>query len=276
MLKKVNHLTGLLLLSSLASTGLNMPAFAQELSSSPIPILEEITTEGELASEPVIVPTSVNVNSIFSPVGWQINSGGPGFGSVNDTINQSGLFVPFISGVTDFDSYIATNPEHTWVFTDGSQDFEWFSNVNTTSASVTYDLGSPIVINRLALWNEESSGIGTLNLFQSLDGINFSPLALGLNPTNNPAGMFNYPADVFNLTPANTRYVRFDMSDCPQLPSAFTACAIGEVAFRAASGSPIPSTPEPSTLVGLLLLSGLAITQRGKDELPRLKGGRGF
>ena len=39
--------------------------------------------------------------------------------------------------------------------------FEWFSNSGTTAAVVTYDLGAVITIDRLALWNEESSGIGT-------------------------------------------------------------------------------------------------------------------
>ena len=149
----------------------------------------------------------------------------------------------FVSGVTDFDTYLATNPLHTLTF----PGYEWFSNDGTTSASVTYDLGSLTNIDRLALWNEETSGIGTLNLFHSSDGINFAPLALGLKPTDNP--LANYPADVFSFASVNTRYIRFDMSDCPQPnPASFPSCAIGEVAFRKAN------VPEPASVLGLLAI----------------------
>jgi hypothetical protein len=62
------------------------------------------------------------------------------------------------------------------------------------------------------------------------------------------------------LPPAQLQYVRFEMSDCPQTPGAFQACAIGEVAFRA---GPMQVVPEP---VGLLLLAtglvGVAVVRR--------------
>jgi hypothetical protein len=35
-----------------------------------------------------------------------INSGGPGFGSISDTFNQNGLSSNYISGVTDFDTFV--------------------------------------------------------------------------------------------------------------------------------------------------------------------------
>jgi hypothetical protein len=83
---------------------------------------------------------------IVAPVAGVINSGGPGFGSLADTFNQSGLSSGYVSGVTDFDVYLGTNPTHTWVF----PGFEWFSNEDTSSASVTYDLGSVMQKNPLA------------------------------------------------------------------------------------------------------------------------------
>jgi hypothetical protein len=198
---------------------------------------------------------------IVSPVDGVINAGGPGFGLLSHTYDQSGLSVGFTSGVTNFDAYIALNPMHTNLF----PGYEWFSNSGTTSASVTYDLGSTMTIDRLALWNEESSGIGLLDLFWSVNGTDFFALALGIAPFDNP--LADYPAQVFGFNATNFRFVRFDMSECPQPdPGSFPSCAIGEVAFSARLEQQV--VPEPITL--LLLGSGLvgvaAVRRRRRDE----------
>jgi hypothetical protein len=194
---------------------------------------------------------SAGAGVILSPVSGTINSGGPGFGTLTETINQSGLSAGFTSGVTDFATYIAGNPMHTLTFSG----FEWFSNQGTTAASVTYNLGGVYSIDALALWNEESSGIGLLNLLYSTDGVNFTALATGLTPFDNP--LANYPAEVFSFGAVSAQYIRFDMSRCPQQnPGSFQACAIGEVAFSAA-------VPEPASLALMGLgLAGLAAARR--------------
>lgn len=192
---------------------------------------------------------------IIAPTSGVINSGGPGFGSLTNTFDQSGLSAGYIPGVTDFDSYLASTPTHTLAF----GGFEWFGNSGGNSASVTYDFGGLVTIDRLALWNEESTGIGLLDLFASSDGVNFSPLASGLVPTDHP--LSDYSADVFTLTATNLQFVRFDMSQCPQ-PNvgASFACAIGEVAFRQAT------VPEPASsgLLGIGL-AGLAAIRRRRS-----------
>lgn len=170
---------------------------------------------------------------IVTPVSAVIDSGGPGFGSIGDTFNHSSLAPDYTSGVTDFDAYLALNPQHSEVF----PDFEWFSELGTSTAQVTYDLGSEMVIDALALWNEESSGIGTLDLYYSTDNVNFFALSLGLLPTDNAITGGTYGADQFFFAPTSLRYVQFRMSDCPQPDGdtpPFMACAIGEVAFRVA------------------------------------------
>jgi len=205
------------------------------------------------------IATPTAAQSIIRPVAATITSGGPGSGSIADTYNGAGLSTNFVSGVTNFDAYIASNPTHSFLF----QDREWFSNLGTTSASVTYDLGSVFGIDRLALWNDEISGIGNLNLLGSLDGSTFAAFASGLTPTDNPEGA-NYRADVFAFATQSVRYVRFDMSRCPQPePGTYDSCAIGEVAFRTAA---VSTVPEPSTYLlmgsGLLALGGVAANRR--------------
>jgi hypothetical protein len=197
----------------------------------------------------VIVPGRADAQFIVSPVDAVINAGGPGFGLISNTFDQSGLSQNYVSGVTNFDAYMALNPLHTQMFPGN----EWFSNSGTSSAVVTYDLGSVMSIWRLALWNEESSGIGTLDLWGSLNGLDFFSLALGLAPTDHLT-LDPYPADVFTWASVDLRYVRFDMSDCPQPGIAgFPSCAIGEVAFGTAAAVAVP---EPLSLI--LVLTGLA------------------
>lgn len=196
------------------------------------------------------ISSTLTAGPIVSPVSAVVNSGGtdPSTSIVN-TLNRNGLSVGFTSGVTDFDTYLAGNPTHTLGFTNA----EWFSASGTTTASVTYDLGSILLIDRLALWNEESAGIGSLNLLSSTDNVVFTPRVAGFAPPDNP--LADYPATVVNLGGAvSARYVRFDMSGCPQAnPGTFAGCAIGEVAFSTGA-----AVPEPSSIFLLGLgLSGL-------------------
>jgi hypothetical protein len=206
----------------------------------------------------ITIASPAAAQTIIRPVAATINSGGPGAGSIADTYNGAGLSTNFVSGVTNFDAYIASGPTHTFVF----QNTEWFSNPNTTAATVTYDLGSIFGIDRLALWNEEASGIGSLNLLGSTDGSAFTAFASGLLPTDHLGGA--YAADVFAFAAQSVRYVRFEMSGCPQpnRQETYPGCAIGEVAFRTAN----VTIPEPSTYAllgsGLLAIGGVATRRR--------------
>ena len=182
-----------------------------------------------------------------------------GSGLIEDTFEQFGLLTDYVSGVTDWATYFAANPLHETPFAGG----EWFSTRYVSTASVSYDLGSIQSIQGLALWNEDASGIGSLNILGSTDGVNWTALLNNAAPTDNPLGV-QYGADLFNWKATDLRYVKLDMSGCPQPNgSGYEACGIGEVAFHAAA-----PVPEASTLamgsIGLALM-GVAIARRRKQ-----------
>ena len=196
-----------------------------------------------------LVSSANATGEIIAPTSAVIDIGSPGFGSIDNTFNQAGLSAGYTSGVTNFNSYIASSPIHTSTFAC----CEWFSNSPTTSAQVTYDFGSMVTIDALALWNEESSGIGRLTL-STPSNVDF----LTVSPFDNP--LASYLAEVFTFSAVTTQFVTFKMSGCPQAdPGSYPSCAIGEVAFRTAG------VPEPTTwalMIGGFGLAGAALRRR--------------
>ena len=204
-----------------------------------------------------------NAATIRAAVGATASSTFPGF-PITDTINQSGLSTPYVSGVTDFDAYLATNPMHTPT----ASGFEWFSASNVTTPIVTYDLGSSFNIDRIALWNEEFSGFGQAVISVSTDGIAFSLLTT-INPTDSPQGL-SYPAQVFSFADTLARYFMLQLSGCPQEPSAgHNGCGIGEIAFSNAAINPVP-LPAALPLFATILAGGGLITWRRKRKAAKL------
>jgi len=200
---------------------------------------------------------SAAAGAILSAESAVINSGGSGFGSINDTFNQNGLNTGYVSGVDDFDAYVAGDPQHNYVFVGN----EWFSDEGIGSASVTYNLGFVSAIDSIAWWAEDASGVGMLDIFVSTNGVDFSAVSLGLAPTDNLIN-FDYGADIFAFAAIDAQFIRFDMSACPQNAGEFDSCAVGEVAFREADAT---GAPEASSIMLLGLgLFGLGFTRKNK------------
>lgn len=180
--------------------------------------------------------------AIVGPVSAVINSGGPGDEPIAVTYNQGGLSVGYTSGVTDFDTYVASAPTHTFAFSGA----EWFSEPGAASTTVvTYDFGSVINIDRLALWNENVAGIAQLDLLAAGEDMIFTEFATDLVPTDNPS-VTDYLADVFAFSPVSARYVRFNITDSYDINGPEIAnVGIGEVAFRTTALQ--TDVPEAST-----------------------------
>ena len=198
---------------------------------------------GGVVASPALASTAVMVQ----PKDAVIISGGPGFGSIVDTYNQSGLSAGYIDEVTSVHPYAPTL--HTPIFSG----FEWFGASGTTTAEVSYLVSAtkPRYINHLILWNEESSGIGAFNLWYApVAGGHLTLLLAGISPPDNP--LAPYSGSVYHFAPSpKFGWYTLEMSGCPQPdPGSFPACAIGEVAF----GGPVP---EPESWIMLIAGFGL-------------------
>jgi hypothetical protein len=181
--------------------------------------------------------------------GCSIIAGGPGFGTCTETYNQAGLSPGYIDEVTSLHPYLASNPQHTATFAG----FEWFSNSGTTSASASYYTNPSTVayIDHFVLWNEESSGIGSFNLWYGATAGALTDLVLSnISPFDNPLASYGPQYWEFAKRP-KTGWWTLEMSGCPQAnPGSFPACAIGEVAFGG-------NVPEPSSWAMMIVGFGL-------------------
>jgi hypothetical protein len=176
-----------------------------------------------------------------------IVASGPGFGTCTETHNQVGLLTGYTEHVTRIHPYHAGDPMHTFVFAGN----EWFSNLGTTSAIVSYYLDEPWPLNHFMHWNEESSGTGLFNLWYGAFPGDLADLVLaGIAPPDNP--LADYGAQVYEFSPRpKTGWWTLEMLDCPQPdPGSFAACAVGEVAWAGI-------IPEPGTWSMLIAGFGL-------------------
>ena len=186
----------------------------------------------------LFLPVAAKAGAIVSPVSATAsNTFDAPYFQPGNLINHGGLVTDFFSGLTDFDSYIAGDPQHL----NYSKFSEWFTEEGQTGATLTFDMGSVMTLDRLALWNDVGWGAGSVSVALSSDGLAYTGIG-GFSPTDWPFYFPTYSADIFAFAAAPAQFVRLGLSGCPQPngnPGGGIGCGLGEVAFRQAV-SPVP------------------------------------
>jgi hypothetical protein len=161
--------------------------------------------------------------------------------ALTNLINQSGLNVPFVSGLTDFDSYFAPPNSNFSKNRDGTKWQSDFSFNLPFGGPVDFDLGETYLVSKVAIWNVSVKSLTMMISSEPggpwLDAGRFSlsdqQPSLSLRATVLDLGA-EYPG----------RYVRLAVeSEYPALPTVtFGYVTIGEVVVRAApAGRPTVS-----------------------------------
>jgi len=162
--------------------------------------------------------------------------------ALTNAINQSGLSANYTSGVTDFNSFVSATT-HDSTIQSGTIGFAGSRGLPV----FTFDLGSAIALDALAIWSTSDPGaVSSANVFADNDG-DFS------NGTSASLGSFTPTtfgnvvlADVFTFGPVTTQFIHLDTQSLSGGSDLFSS--LGEVAFR--------TVPEPSSAL-LLSLAGL-------------------
>jgi hypothetical protein len=187
-----------------------------------------------------------NAAVIISPSSISSSGRAQGVYDIELTINQSGLSTGYVSGVTDFDAYIASNPTH-----NGQSGEPTFYGTLNEKATIDLSFDEPVLIDRVVLWNYpflNSAGLSGIEIFVSPDASYTYLRSIGsFSPLDNVSD-----AQVFNITDTFAKFIRIttetDFSD-------FNITGFSEIAF-----STIPE-PSATALIGLAA-TALAVRRR--------------
>lgn len=201
----------------------------------------------------MLVSSIATASVILSPtavIGNTMGTGDNG-GSTTNIINQSGLSSGFVSGITDFSTYLATNPIHD----SNIEDNAWAGGNGPVLGDLDFDLGDTFLISSMALWSQSNSnGIDSFTVFSSLDATFSSAINLG---TFSASELNPITAQTFE-TSSTAQFIRLRVNSTHVGGNAVN---IGEVAFEV-SAVPIPAT---AWLFGSGLLGLIGVARRKKS-----------
>ena len=177
--------------------------------------------------------------------------------SFDRTIDQSGLTIGYVSGVTDFNTYVGLSPTHV-----GSNSPENFAASPTTvPQNVDYDLGATYPVVRMAFWNYPFNTLGPVSSLDVYTANNASFtgafFAGSFLPADDAASDVNQ-VQVFDVADSNARYIRLRVTG----QTTTNAFGYSEVAFGV--------VPEPFT-VGYIAVA--VVTFLGTSGRTRRRSG---
>lgn len=188
--------------------------------------------------------------TILQPAGASTNMGNGIAALPVYTIDQSGLSSGYTSLVTDFDTYIASNP----LYSQSVPSSAWTSQFLT--GNFDFDLGGSFLIDRFALWNLGSDRVASIVGFNLLADDNpafSSPVNLGSFNADpgNQGGHASVSPKVVSFTPTMASHLRMQITS--NFGNQFTT-GFGEAAFAV--------VPEPSCALLVLLGVGHMLKRR--------------
>lgn len=186
---------------------------------------------------------------ILAPNSVQSNVPSRSGTSLVSIIDASGLSSGYTSGVTDFDTYIASGPTHDNLLTTS-----WGTATGTTAAQLIFNLGPALSIDAFGLWNRgfSTQGVRDFTLSSCSDATCASSVLLGSYSATAVLGSLDATLpEVFSFTSTVTSYVSMDIRNI------YGSCCVtfGEVAFRGGDAT----VPEPATVA----LFGLGLAAIG-------------
>ncbi|KGJ89524.1 PEP-CTERM sorting domain-containing protein [Colwellia psychrerythraea] len=203
----------------------------------------------------LLVPTAANATLIqANTISTNMGAINPSF-LIQDVINPNGLSALYVSGLTDFDSYVA-GTTHSVAFE------QWISSENIVTGIISFDFGGNVSLNAMALWNSSWGGSGgaiAVNQFELLfdndnnfgNGVIGSLGVFNATNTNNP-----HPSEVFNFASTSLQFLHMNIQSNH---GAISYSGFADVVFRSTD------MPEPTSLALFgLSLFGLVFFRKRK------------
>jgi hypothetical protein len=201
----------------------------------------------------------VGPEEIWSPTAvLSVSVSTAGVSNTNHMINQSGLAAGFVSGTTNFDTYIAGTP-----LSNSSDTFGWAAATHQTAFTVIFDMGQQLTMNALALWGSGAldANINAFTLYASND----STFATGVTTLGSytvsmvRTGGTSYAPYTFGFSNATAQYLELQVTGAGG--NAFTT-EIGEVALRGLAAPAAVPEPASLTLLGAAMAGAAALRRR--------------
>jgi hypothetical protein len=155
---------------------------------------------------------------------------------IGNLYDQSGLAANYVSGVTDFNSFVSS----TNVTTNGNQNDSWFgvsNSANLIPGNVDFDLGATLDVTQVALWSFNGNDVNVwdnFTIFIDTDpGFGSAVNAGSFVFVNNGNGV----GQIFDVTDVTGRYVRFRLTAANS-----SLVGMGEVLFGVGTGIPEPTS----------------------------------